>query len=432
MAMRKFTTMLLTLWMLWYASLAYSALELELTQGVRGTLPVAVLPFDNQTNQQTASIVSDMIQQDLQLSGQFKLIEGDLARAYPTVDTAYWRKRGVNNIVIGKIQPIDAKQQLVSFELLDPVNQQRTLLKQQFTVHSNDLRSLGHHIADLIYHQLIGDPGIFSTRIAYVVVKRTTNKPAQYLLEIADIDGHDAKPLLTSSAPIMSPTWSPDGKQIAYVTFENKQAEIHVAEVATGKRRILTRYPGINGAPAWSPDGRQLAMVLSKDGHPNIYLLDVASKQLTQLTSGASIDTEPSFIPDGKAIVFTSNRGGSPQIYRLQLADKAISRVTFQGNYNATASLTPDGKQLVLLHRSPAGKFTIASQDFPNGDIIPLTHTDFNESPSVAPNGKMVIYATQAKGSHILVLASIDGRVHQRLPMRTGEVQEPAWGPLTD
>jgi TolB protein len=429
--MRKFTTTLLTLWMLWHASLASgSALELELTQGVRGALPIAVLPFDNQTNDPNATIVSDMIQQDLQLSGQFKLIEGNVERAYPSVDTAYWRKRGVNNIVIGKIQPVDAKQQLVSFELLDPISQQRTLLQQQFTVRGDDLRRLGHHIADMIYQQLIGDPGIFSTRIAYVVVKRAPNKPTQYVLEVADIDGHDAKPLLTSSAPIMSPSWSPDGKQIAYVTFENKQAEIHVAEVATGKRRILTDYPGINGAPAWSPDGKQLAVVLSKDGHPNIYLVNVASKQLTRLTSGGAIDTEPSFTPDGKAIVFTSNRGGSPQIYRLQLADKAISRVTFQGNYNATASLTPDGKQLVLLHRSPAGKFTIATQDYPAGNIIPLTHTDFNESPSVAPNGKMVIYATQAKGNHILALSSIDGRVHQRLPMRAGEVQEPAWGPL--
>ncbi|NKB47663.1 MAG: Tol-Pal system beta propeller repeat protein TolB [Legionellales bacterium] len=428
--MRKLVRLLSAIGLCLNLLVAHSALELELTKGVRGALPIAVVPFDNQTQDRNAVIVSQMITQDLQLSGQFKLIEGDVAKAYPQVNAGYWQRRGANNILVGKIQPVDANQYLVSFDLIDPVNQSRLLAHQQFQVDSNDLRRLGHHIADVVYQTLTGDPGIFSTQVAYVMVRHDRKKTAQYLLEISDIDGHNPRSLLRSSAPIMSPSWSPDGRQIAYVTFENKRAEIHLVTVATGQRRTITAYPGINGAPAWSPDGHQLAVVLSKSGAPKLYLVDVASQQLTQLTFGSAIDTEPSFTPDGKALMFTSNRGGSPQIYRLDLASKRIERITFTGNYNATPSMTRDGRQLVVLHRTANGKFNIAVQSLANGQLTPLTYTDFNESPSLAPNGKMVVYATQVKGKQILALASLDGQVQHRLPARIGEVQEPAWGPL--
>lgn len=406
----------------------FAALELELTQGISSALPIAVVPFGNQPAGSPEQDIAKVVATDLKNSGRFRLVNGDPSQQphdAATADFNYWKNSGAEGVVVGNIVP-QGGGYTVTFQLLTPVGQSHILVNNQFNATSSDFRVLGHHIADLVYQKLTGERGIFSTRIAYIVVNHGAN---QHRLEIADADGYSPKALLTSSSPIMSPAWSPDGSRIAYVSFENKRSQIYVVDVATGSRRLITSFPGINGAPAWSPDGNRLAVVLSKDGSPHIYLAELGSGSLTQLTTGTGIDTEPSFSPDGRALIFTSDRGGSPQIYRLDLASKQISRITYDGDYNARAFYTADGKGIVMLHRV-SGHYSIGIQDLGTGVIAPLTFSGDSESPSVAPNGKMVIYATNFQGRGVLSVVSTDGKVRLRLPAREGEVQEPSWSPF--
>lgn len=426
---------------------AHAALNLELTQGTQGAIPVAIVPFSGQaTDLQGTDNVAGVITNDLQNSGRFKLMSAqsmqDKPAAADKINFDYWKNQNINDMVVGSITPVSGGRYRVDFQLVNvfgakaaannssaPAWQSAVLLTKTFYVNADQLRGVAHHISDLVYENLTGDKGVFSTKIAYVLVQRN-GQSAQYALEVADMDGYNPRTLLRSSQPIMSPSWSRDGRKIAYVSFENERANIYIQDVATGSRQVLSQFQGINGAPAWSPDGSKLALVLTRDSEtPKIYIMNVADKSLRQVTQGMSIDTEPSWSPDGRAIVFTSNRGGSPQIYRVDVASGNTQRVTFNGTYNARASYTADGNAIVVLH-SQGGGYDIAIQNLTNSQIAVLTRSGDDQSPSVAPNGKMVVYATRSNGHSMLGMVSTDGKVKLVLPTREGDVREPAWSPF--
>ena len=415
-------------WLLAWQASAFAALDLVLTQGIAGALPIAIVPFTGQALATTD--IASIIQADLRNSGRFSILEKLPATPHESsaVESSIWRKAGVDSVVVGEMQAQGPDSFHVKFNLVDvyKADSGSALLKQEFTVNRSELRRLAHHISDLIYQQLTGIRGIFSTRIAYIVVKHHDNG-TQFVLEVADADGYNPHAIVTSAEPIMSPAWSHDGKRIAYVSFENRRAQIFISTLATGERHLLTSYPGINGAPAWSPDDNKLAIVLSKGGSPNIYSLDLNTNRLQALTEGNNvINTEPNWAPDGQSLVFTSDRGGSPQIYRLGLTDRHIERLTFDGNYNAHASYTPDGQRLVLLHRGN-GMFVVAVQDLQKGRLQSLTSSGRDESPSLSANATMVLYGSEFGK---LGMVSIDGRVKLRLPARDGDVKEPVWSPF--
>jgi TolB protein len=398
------------------------ALDLELTQGINSALPIAVNSFGSD---HAAQEIAQVIEHDLNFSGQFKIISGP--QGPNSKSSAYTLKQlGADSVVTGRVNQVGNHYDL-SFTLIDAAANGATLLTKTYQISANQLRALAHHISDEVYQKLTGERGIFSTRIAYISVHRTLQRTS-YSLEVADADGYNPQSLLISSEPIMSPSWAPDGRSISYVSFEKKRAQIFTVSVETGQRRLITSFPGINGAPAWSPDGNHLAVVLSKSGTPKIYSVDVHTGTMKQLTFGDAIDTEPHYAPDGKSILFTSGRGGSPQIYRLSLSNGQITRMTFEGNYNARASFTPDMNTIVMLHRDDR-QFNIGMQNTTGGPIVSLTFSGRDESPSVAPNGRLILYATHHQDKGVLGIVSLDGRIRMRLPAREGDVQEPAWSP---
>src|SRR5579872_4598875 len=428
--MRKLIKMLFLGLGLILSNPVFAYLSMELTRGVASAVPIAIVPFA--VNGATPSQnVSEVIVNDLKNSGRFKVYTNNSAT--DNMPVRYYRSIGADSVVLGKVQEVGGGRYAVSFKLLNTFQEGGAgtpLIAKQFVVPESELRSVAHHISDLIYRQIIGVRGVFSTKLAYIVVQRGAGEAAQYTLEVSDADGYNPKPLLTSSDPIMSPAWSPNGRQIAYVSFENQHSSIYIEDVATGTRRLISAFRGINGAPAWSPDGRKLALVLSKDGSPNIYMMDLASKQLTQVTHDWSINTEPAWSRDGRFLIFTSNRSGGPQIYQKNLASGAISRLTYDGNYNARASFTPDGNHIVMLNQE-SKLFNIGILDLDTSTFRVLTSasgTD-NESPSIAPNGSMVLYGTIYSGRSVLSMVASDGSVQLRLPARNGEVQDPAWSP---
>ncbi len=400
------------------------ALDLELTQGINSALPIAIQQF-SQTGK--ALDVDKIIANDLRLSGQFRLVSSP-DENNTELTLASFRRAGADTLLRGHVKALENDRYEISIELIDAVNQGKILHRQSYQIFGRQLRQLAHYISDQVYYRLTGERGVFSTKIAYVLVKQKQGKK-QFSLEVADADGYRPHSLLISSEPIMSPSWSPNGQLISYVSFEKKRAQIYTVNIETGFRRLITSFSGINGAPAWSPKGDSLAVVLSKSGNAQIYEVSLKSGKLTQLTFGQSIDTEPSYSPDGKYLIFTSGRGGSPQIYRLELASGKTERLTYDGNYNASASYTPDQKHIVMLHREASG-FNIAIQDVNRSSVQTLTSSYMNESPSVSPNGRLVIYATRQQERGMLAMVSTDGRIRLKLPAREGDVQEPAWSPF--
>lgn len=412
---------------------AQSALRVEITKGADGALPIAIVPFQQQLQTATTDTnVATIVRNDLQRSGRFAPIEPDKLIARPRVaedvNFKLWRVAGIDHLVIGSIKQLNAEQYEVSFRLLD-VFKGNQVLGYQFRATSKTLRSVSHHISDLIYESITGQKGAFDTKIAYVTTQRQQGRQPSYVLQVADTDGHNPQTVLTSKQPIMSPSWSPDGSQLAYVSFEKRKSEIYIQNLYTQQRQKVASFSGINGAPVWSPNGRELALTLSKDGNPDIYVLDVASKSLRQVTRHWGIDTEPSWTPDGKELVFTSSRAGKPQIYRISSKGGAAKRLTFDGKYNASAEVSSDGRTLVYV-QGEGNDFRIATMDLQSGFVQVLTDGPLDESPSFAPNGSMILYASTDQSQGVLAAVSSDGRFKQKLVLSDGDVREPTWGPF--
>lgn len=418
----------LLLTMLLMSAWTHAVLTIEITQGVQDPTPIAVVPFGGLPGQEGQEI-SSIVAADLQRSGLFRPIPRNDMLSLPSEekDIFYrdWRILGANFIAIGKLGQGEQGYEL-SYELFDVI-QQRKIFRKITRGGPNAIRDIAHVVSDEIYEAITGIRGAFSTKILYIEdLKRGNNR---YRLVKADADGARPQILFASDDPLLSPTWSNDLQYVSYVSFETSRPAIFVQNLATGQRRQVTNYRGLNGAPSFSPDDSKLAIVLSKDGSPNIYILDLATLRLTQVTRGSSIDTEPNWTADGKGIIFTSNRGGSPQIYQITLASGRIERLTFEGDYNARPRVSPDGKSLVMVHRED-GIFHIAWQDIASGDMRILTETWLDESPSIAPNGAMLLYATQHNNKGVLAAVSMDAGVKFRLPSKQGDVREPAWSPF--
>ena len=411
---------------------ARAAMVIDITQGVEAALPIAVVPFvwEGKTPE-APEAVGRIVAADLQRSGEFLPLRDEQLPKRPgrgeDVDFGDWRIQGVDHLVVGMVREEASGRYTVQFQLFDVLKGEQ-IAGYSFPAGPGELRAVAHHIADLIFEKLTGIRGAFGTRIAYVVSKGRGDE-RRYALMVSDSDGHGPQPVLESREPLMSPAWSPDAARLAYVSFEGGSGQVYVQEVATGKRRSVSSFEGINGAPAWSPDGRRLALTLSRDGNPEIYVLDLATSKWTRLTRSRGIDTEPTWSPDGRYIAFTSDRGGQPQIYRIGADGGRADRLTFEGEYNARPRYAPDGKKMVMVH-GYGGRYRIAVLDLETGNLRELTDGALDESPSFAPNGAMVLYATQYRNKGVLAGVSMDGRVKQRLRLESGEVREPAWSPF--
>lgn len=413
--------------------MACAQLKVEITSGVTDPVPLAVVPFASSGGADSGVDVAQVIQSDLEGSGRFKAMARSAMTTTPSraqdVQMATWKTAGNDYVVVGRITPLGGGQVAVDFELLNALTGQQ-LANPRFTGTGAAVRDAAHRCSDVIYEKILGIRGAFATRIAYVSVDGSP--PAQrYQLIVADADGANARVILESHLPIMSPAWSPDGQWLAYVSFENKRSSIYVQQVSSGTRRLVSGRVGINGAPAWSPDGRKLLVTLGGSaGTPNLYTLDLGTQQLTRLTDGPSIDTEGSFAADGQSVYFTSDRSGGPQVYRIGVEPGAKPRrVTFEGNYNARPRLSPDGTKLVMVTQDGAN-YRIAVQDLTSGTVRILSHGRLDASPSFAPNGAMIIFSGIEGGHSILQRVSVDGLTSQRLRADSAEVREPVWAPF--
>lgn len=408
-----------------------AVLNIEITDGVEGSLPIAVIPFQWVGSAKLKDAdVSAIITSDLARSGKFSpLPEMDLlARPQLPEDVHFktWRIAGVDHLIIGNVQYIAGDEYKVNFRLFDILKGEQ-VLGYSFAATKKSLRSVAHRISDYIIKNLTGLSGAFDARIAYVTTKQKKVGKIKYHLHVADTDGYNPQTLLVSDEPIMSPVWSPDGRYMVYVSFENGRSEIYIHDIHTAKRQLITSFTGINGAPVWSPDGKSLALTLSKDGNPDIYLLNIRDKSLKRITKHWSIDTEAAWMPDGRSLVFTSNRSGSPQLYQVSLEPGTRpQRLTYEGKYNANPSVSKDGSMIAFV-LGDNNVFRIAVLHVESRFVQVLTDGPQDESPEFAPNGSMILYASQHNGLSLLAAVSTDGRHKQRLALSDGEVREPAW-----
>lgn len=402
------------------AGLTQAQLSIEITGAGANRIPVAIPDFGGDAG--TSRALTTVLRGDLERSGMFKQIEAGagLTENSP-VNFGEIKGKGADALVAGSLSTTDNRME-TRFRLYD-VNKQVALGGAAYTTTVPQLRAAGHRIADFVYEKLTGERGVFSTRIAYI-----TKSGGRYELKIADADGQNEQAALVSKEPIISPTWSPEGTRIAYVSFENKKPVIFVHSLSSGKRQAVANFKGSNSGPAWSPDGKRLAIVLTKDGNSQIYGVNADGSGAQRLSNSNGIDTEPSFSADGSSIYFTSDRGGSPQIYRMSANGGDAQRVTFEGSYNVTARPSPDGKSLAFISRRD-GHFQLAVMDIASRQVQILTDSRKDESPSFAPNGRMILFATEVGGRGVLSAVSTDGRIKQRLSVSAGDVREPAWGP---
>jgi TolB protein len=413
------------------AASAAAQLSIEITGAGVQRLPIAIVSFPGEA---AAGGLTAIVRADLERSGQFRGLELPPLAPHPNenspINYGEWRSRLADALVVGSVAPIADGRFEVRFRVYDVVKQ-APLGAIAYVFSKEHARAAAHRIADFVYEKITGEKGVFSTQIAYVVKRGTT-----YELQIADADGERAQYLLRSNEPIISPVWSPDGSRIAYVSFESKKPIVYVHHLAEKdqkkQRQVVASFRGSNSAPAWSPDGKTLAVVLSVDGGSQIFLLNAdGSGSRRRISNSNSIDTEPRFSADGKWLYFTSDRGGSPQIYRMSATGGEPQRVTFEGSYNVSPRPSPDGRVLAYVTRN-AGKFQVALLDLSNRQVQVITDSDRDESPSYAPNGRMILLATVIGGRGVLSAVSSDGRIKQRLPYAGGDVREPAWGPFNE
>lgn len=407
------------------SGIAPAAMTIEIVGGAAKRIPIAIIPFamtaiPGSTN--PATVVSA----NLTRSGYFLVVDHAEVSVLPSrpqdVRLSDWRRIGADALLIGQVQQRADGRLDVRFWLYDVVRGQE-LTSMTLTVPTNGLRAAAHRISDIVHEKLLGEPGNFSGRIAYVL-----KRDGWYELQVADADGYNAITVVRSPEPIISPAWSPDGARLAYVSFEQNKPVVYIQNLADGSRRILANFRGANSAPAWSPDGRQLAVALSRDAVSQIYLIDVAGGEPRRIASSPGLDTEPVFSPDGRWIYFTSDRGGSPQIYRIPVEGGQAQRITYEGGYNVSPAISPDGRLMAFIHRRD-GRFHVAVMDLTTRQMQVLTDTSFDESPSFAPNGKSILYATLINGRGVLATVSTDGRIRHRLT-QVGDMREPAWAPL--
>lgn len=426
--MRKLVVILLA----FLALEARAQLEIEIVQGNASQLPIAIVPFQwRAAGPPPITTVSDVVSADLYRSGLFAPVDEEDMVDRPadaeSIRFGTWRLLQVDYLVIGWINDTSNGGYDIVYQLFD-VNTQERLLSQITSVGPGDLRFGAHRVADAIYEKLTGVPGAFATRIAYVSATGEGNG-LRYELVVADADGYSPITVVGSPEPLLSPSWSPDGERLAYVSFEAGNSAIYVQEVTTGARQLVSSGKGINGAPAFSPDGRSLALTLSRSGNPEIYVRDLETGATRQLTSHWAIDTEPVWSPDGDTVYFTSDRSGRPQIYAVEAGGGTARRVTFEGDYNARATLAPDGRSLAVAH-GRGNEYRIAVWDLENERLRVLTPGSLDESPSFAPNGSMILYATREGTRGVLSAVSADGNVRQRIILSEGDVREPAWSPV--
>ncbi|PXX91088.1 Tol-Pal system protein TolB [Marinobacter vulgaris] len=412
------------------SSPASAELLIRITEGADSAIPVAVVPFSESGNMPSGDKVSSIVRDDLTMSGEFRPLAPEKMLSLPSEgDEVYfrdWRLLGQRYVLVGQLtrqgDRVEAR-----YELFD-VNREQRIMGATASSSVNSTRSLAHHISDKVYEAITGVPGAFSTKLAYVTLQRSAGT-SMYRLQVSDVDGKRARVRLESDEPILSPTWSPDGKKLAYVSFETGKPAIYIHELATGDRTRIADFPGLNSAPAFSKDGRSLLMTLSKDGNAEIYKMDIQSRSLKRLTNHWSIDTEPAWDHTGEGFFFTSDRSGGPQIYHKPTENAAPRRITFGSRYNARPRPGNDGEYVYYVHQR-GSSFHIARTNLETQEETILTRTGSDESPSVSPNGRMLIYATKQGGDSVLTVIAADGGAAYSLPASEGDVRDPAWSPI--